>query len=201
MNYIYNIKRINNGMMFHDRELSVGDVIYGYEPIKYRRHVMTPQDCADFANGYLPPDAPEEDYAKPEEYKFFAFNGSKKANTGKVIAKYKVVEVYDMNNYKDYHDVCWDCENETYEVVDKDYAYKLEKISDVSMELSEFQSIKKIFVGYQTEYGEFIPKEHYRRDYDELDRRGLSKSSCYDYKFKPLTRYNGLTKVIQRSDE
>lgn len=193
MNYIYNTKRINDNYMFHNKELSNGDIVWGYEP-KGKKLYNYSVDYSD---------------NKPSEY------GSIYEGTGTVTKKYKVVEVY-MHleiNYPDREHHEYDIiglGNEEYEKLittsaydDKNiyltnYAYKLEKISDVSMELSEFQSIKKIFVGYQTEYGEFIPKEHYRRDYDELDRRGLSKTSCYDYEFKPLTRYNKLTQVILR---
>lgn len=209
MNYIYNTKRINDNYMFHDKELSVNDIIWAYEP-KGKR--VKCEHCGGDGIAVSSYDEYREEY-EFEQCGECKATGYVTEGTGKVIAKYKVVEVYEYENIGKLLNKMWcDSAGNVHQsthmkwLLDKGYIrgqhiYKLDKIENVSMELSGFQSIKKIFVGYQDQFGYFIPKEHYRRDYSVDDRRRLSKSSCYDYEFKSLTRYNGLTQVILRRYE
>ena len=162
MNYIYNIKHIHYNYMFHNKELSVNDIVWAYEP-----------------------------KGKMIHKEFIAYNGIKyddeHEGTGKVMAKYKVVEVIDY--YEEYEKSQHSNAKVSYrtrkqigviefdmnEENNRTYAYKLEKIEDVSMELSEFYVASKY--------------EHY-------------KNHILDYnKQCTLTRYNGLTKVILRSEK
>ena len=166
--------------MFHDKELSVNSIIWAYEP-----------------------------KGKLIHKEFIAYNGIKYDDeyegTGKVIAKYKVTEVYgdlittDYINITDWHIknggtvkkgrrmMCPTLYSQDKGIVDRinnakslgytnqRYAYKLEKIADVSMELSKFYVASKY--------------EYY-------------KNHILDYtKQCTLTRYNGLTQVILRSDK
>lgn len=164
MNYIYNNNRIVDLMMFHDRELSNGDIIWAYEPKRlnpaYNRLIDDIKWC------YI---------------------------GGKVIAKYRVVEVYDY--YEEYTNNPFGKDTVLYktrkqrgvsefdmsEYNNKSYAYKLEKIEDVSMSLDQFYVASK-FIKIVSQYTtKEITLNELIKEYD---------NHC------TLTRYNGLTQVI-----
>ena len=172
MNYIYNKKHIHNNYMFHDKELSVNDIVWGYEPKGKRM------------------------FKYNEISKCYKGKMQLTIGTGKVIAKYKVVEVYSGENYLD--DLVGNMSTETFKKwcdVGKEYAYKLEKIEDVSMELSEFSVISKIDKGIYGECGNNL------EGCNLCDHNGECPIQFNNMVNATLTRYNGLTQVILRSDE
>ena len=234
-NYIYNIKHIHDNYMFHNKELSVNDIVWGYEPkgkhqnnFTIKEQEITICDMCDLykyhENPNLKPVYREGVIVKFNDGNWFKFckdcyNGKnldylinemcqrysgeiKKTyeGTGKVIAKYKVVEVYDY--YEEYEKSPYSNAKVSYrtrrqtgviefdmnEENNRTYAYKLEKIEDVSMELSKFISWNKLAEYYSNiTRGCVLGKN---------DGEGLK----YIERTK-LTRYNGLTQVILRSEK
>lgn len=201
-NFIYNIKHIHDNYMFHNKELSVNDIVWGYEPKGKRM------------------------FKYNEISKCYKGKMQLTIGTGKVIAKYKVVEVYDLEDSKqkiaflmqtpDKQFNQW-CEKhfwafgdtqskamrsyEQFGYTNQRYAYKLEKIEDVSMELSEFMSLNKLYdiLGNSKQSNEKLQNNEY--DLYRLPMYSIMGSNKSLYERTKLTRYNGLTKVILRSEK
>ena len=211
MNYIYNIKHIHNNYMFHDKELIVNDIVWGYEPKGKRVKGQCTGDCEECfsAEWFLNPCTSGYDF----EYCKRGLQPNSIPNhegTGKVIAKYKVVEViktsdikYEPNYVYPYGDAGGmylykgeDMGDIPYKNKDnKDYIYLLEKIEDVSMELSEFSVISKIDKGIYGECGNNL------EGCNLCDHNGECPIQFNNMVNAILTRYNGLTQVILRSEK
>ena len=204
MNYIYNIKHIHNKYMFHNKELSVNDIVWGYEP----------KGKLIFNGGYEDVWEQNTEGDKPN-YLGQRFVDTKHEGTGKVIAKYKVVEVYDLEDSKqkiaflmqtpDKQFNQW-CEKhfwafgdtqskamrsyEQFGYTNQRYAYKLEKIEDVSMELDSFYVASK--------YNKFLNDNFTEEELETMFALCLPKELV---EYLTLTRYNGLTQVILRGEK
>ena len=197
MNYIYNIKHIHNNYMFHDKELIVNDIVWGYEPKGKRVKGYCLGNCEDCVSAKWGCNGWEQD--EPSIYgcergliSYHPDYENLYEGTGKVIAKYKVVEVhckdeldritqYNLDASEDLCECGWR---------DETYIYKLEKIEDVSMELSEFVSWNKInlkakSIAHNVNGWDYNKAFNYWKHWDNFT----------------LTRYNGLTKVILRSEK
>ena len=211
MNYIYNIKHIHDNYMFHNKELSVNDIVWGYDPkgkrIKgYCKPTLKEEDvmyfscnnCIAWADGEPPYEGCTRNlkisYNPPYE------------GTGTITSKYKVVEVYEYKRDYDNKLYAQDTKGRTEYIGEKfhrevnkydnqRYAYKLEKIEDVSMELSEFSVISKIDKGIYGECGNNL------EGCNLCDHNGECPIQFNNMVNATLTRYNGLTQVILRSDE
>ena len=202
-NYIYNIKHILDNYMFHDKELIVNDIVWAYEPKGKRKTGYCLGNCEDCVSAKWGCNGWEQD--EPSIYgcergliSYHPDYENLYEGTGKVIAKYKVVEVY--KHYEEYEKSPYINAKVSYrtrrqtgviefdmnEENNRTYAYKLEKIEDVSMELSEFYVASK--------YNKFLNDNFTEEELETMFALCLPKELV---KYFTLTRYNGrLVKVI-----